>query len=95
MWCTTLRYQSKRSEPAEHIAMMKTLAAKPPTVRISGLHVVMVRQSWSVNRKRFYRPVLTRRVASPTTPAQTASLGACTAASAGADQSSLVDGLYG
>jgi putative transposase len=50
-----MRYQGKRREPAEQIAMMKTLAAKLPRYGYRRLHVVMVRQGWRVNRKRFYR----------------------------------------
>ena len=30
VWRSTMRYQSKRRESAEHIAMMKALAAKLP-----------------------------------------------------------------
>ena len=55
VWRSTLRYENKRTEPVEQIATMKTLAAKLPRYGYRRLQVVMVRQGWRVNRKRFYR----------------------------------------
>ncbi len=93
VWRSTMRYQSKRSEPAEQIAMMKRLAAKLPRYGYRRLHVVMVRQGWRVNRKRLYRlyrreGLLVRR------RRRKRRAWAGTAAGTGADQSSLVDGLH-
>lgn len=54
-WRSTLRYQSRRVEPVEEIELMRTLALKLPRYGYRRLHVVMVRQGWRVNHKRFYR----------------------------------------
>jgi putative transposase len=52
-WRSTLR--SKRIEPGERVEQMKALAARLPRYGYRRLHVVMVRQGWKVNHKRFYR----------------------------------------
>jgi putative transposase len=46
VWRSTVRYQSRRAEPAEQIAMMKLLAVEHPRYGSRGLQVVMVRQGW-------------------------------------------------
>ena len=50
-----VRYRSRRAEPVEQIAMMKLLAARVTRYGYRRLHVVMVRQGWKVNHKRFLR----------------------------------------
>jgi putative transposase len=54
-WRSTIRYRSRREEPAEVIEMMRMLAAKFTRYGYRRLHVVMVRQGWKVNHKRFCR----------------------------------------
>jgi len=54
-WRSTVRYRSRREEPPEQIEMMRVLAAKFARSGDRRLHVVMVRQGWRVNHKRFYR----------------------------------------
>ena len=54
-WRSLVRYRTRRVEPVEQIEMMKNLAAKLTRYGYRRLHVVMVRQGWKVNRKRFLR----------------------------------------
>ncbi len=54
-WRATVRYQSRGAEPSEQIEQMRMLAVKLPRYGYRRLHVVMVRQGWRVNHKRFYR----------------------------------------
>ncbi len=54
-WRSTVRYQARRSEPAEQIELMKQEAAKPPRYGYRRLQMVMARQGWRTNHKRFYR----------------------------------------
>jgi putative transposase len=55
VWRSTVRYQSRRAEPAEQIAMLKLLAVEHPRYGYRRLQVMMVRQGWRVNHKRFCR----------------------------------------
>ena len=55
VWRSTVRYQSRRAEPAKQIAMLKLLAVEHPRYGYRRLQVMMVRQGWRVNHKRFYR----------------------------------------
>ena len=55
VWRSTLRYQTRRAAPVEQIELMKMLAVKLTRYGYRRLHVVMVRQGWKVNHKRFYR----------------------------------------
>ncbi len=54
-WRSTVRYRSRRAEPTEQIELMKLLAIKLPRYGYRRLAVVMERQGWKVNRKRFLR----------------------------------------
>ena len=55
VWRSTLRYRGRRVEPVEQIETMKTLAAKLTRYGYRRLQVVMMRQGWKVNHKRFLR----------------------------------------